>query len=190
MKTVSSAVEIDASPERVWAILTDLPGHSSWDPFITSISGSLVPGQKINVMIHPPGSRPTSFKPTVTSVVENCELAWLGRLVMPGLFDGAHRFTLEPAQPGTKVQASESFSGLLVPFFRSLLQHTQQGFEQLNAALKRRAEESPAADQETRPPRAAIPGADPLLAKSAQVVRRGRWPADSWPASPTKSGEI
>ena len=45
MKTVSSTVEINASPERVWAILTDLPGHSSWDPFIPSISGSLVPGQ-------------------------------------------------------------------------------------------------------------------------------------------------
>lgn len=45
MKTVSSTVEINASPERVWAILTDLPGHASWDPFITAISGSLVPGQ-------------------------------------------------------------------------------------------------------------------------------------------------
>lgn len=106
MKTVSSTVEINASPERVWAILTDLPGHASWDPFITAISGSLVPGQKLNVTIHPPGNRPTSFKPTVKSVVEDRELAWLGRLVMPGLFDGAHRFTLEPTQSGTKFQAS------------------------------------------------------------------------------------
>lgn len=147
MKTVSSTVEINASPERVWAILTDLPGHASWDPFITAISGSLVPGQKLNVTIHPPGNRPTSFKPTVKSVVEDRELAWLGRLVMPGLFDGAHRFTLEPTQSGTKFQASESFSGLLVGFSRGLLQHTQQGFEQMTAALKRRAEESPAASQ-------------------------------------------
>jgi hypothetical protein len=147
MKTVSSTVEINANPERVWAILIDLPGHSSWDPFITAISGSLVPGRKLNVTIHPPGSRPTSFKPTVTSVVEERELAWLGRLVMPGLFDGAHRFSLEPTQTGTKLLASESFSGLLVSFSRSLLQHTQQGFEQLNAALKRRAEESPDASQ-------------------------------------------
>jgi uncharacterized protein YndB with AHSA1/START domain len=46
MRTVSSTVEINASPERVWAVLTDLPGHASWDPFITSISGSLVPGAK------------------------------------------------------------------------------------------------------------------------------------------------
>ena len=41
MKTVSSTVEINASPERVWAIFTDLPGHASWDPFITAISGPL-----------------------------------------------------------------------------------------------------------------------------------------------------
>ena len=146
MKTVSSTVEINASPERVWAILTDLPRHASWDPFITAISGSLMPGQKLNVTIHPPGSRPTSFKPTVTSVVENRELAWLGRLVMPGLFDGAHRFTLERTQSGTKVLASESFSGLLVGLSPGLLRHTQQGFEELNAALKRRAEEGTAID--------------------------------------------
>ena len=88
-----------------------------------------------------------SFKPTVTSVAKDRELAWLGRFVMPGLFDGAHRFTLEPTQSGTKLQASESFSGLLVGFSRGLLQHTQLGFEQLNTALKRRAEESPAASQ-------------------------------------------
>ena len=147
MKTVGSTVEINASPERVWAILTDLPGHASWDPFITAISGSLVPGQKLNVTIKPPGGRQMSFKPTVTSVVENRELAWLGRLVMPGLFDGAHRFTLEPTQSGTKLQASESFSGLIVAFSGGLLQNTQQGFEQLNAALKRRAEEVPSAGQ-------------------------------------------
>ena len=66
---------------------------------------------------------------------------------MPGLFDGAHRFTLEPTQSGTKVQQSESFSGLLVGFSRGLIEHTQQGFEQLNAALKRRVEEGPAPGQ-------------------------------------------
>ena len=41
MKTVSSIVEINASPKRVWAIFIDLPGHASWDPFITAISGPL-----------------------------------------------------------------------------------------------------------------------------------------------------
>jgi hypothetical protein len=147
MKTVSSTVEINASPERVWGILTDLPGHASWDPFITSMSGSLVAGQELHVTIKPPGSRQMSFKPTVTSVAENREMAWLGRLIMPGLFDGAHRFTLEPTQSGTKLQASESFSGLLVGLSRGTIQHTQEGFEQLNAALKQRAEESPAVGQ-------------------------------------------
>jgi uncharacterized protein YndB with AHSA1/START domain len=29
MKTVSSTVEINTSPERVWAILTNLAGHAS-----------------------------------------------------------------------------------------------------------------------------------------------------------------
>jgi hypothetical protein len=147
MKTESSTVEINASPEQVWEVLTDLPGHASWDPFITSISGALVPGQKLSVRIEPPGGKPMSFRPTVTSVVENREMAWLGRLVLPGLFDGAHRFTLEATPSGTKLQQSESFSGLLVGLSRDLLGHTQQGFDRLNAALKQRVEQGPTTSQ-------------------------------------------
>jgi hypothetical protein len=79
--------------------------------------------------------------------LEPSDLRITSVMVVAALFDGTHRFTLEPTQSGTKLQASESFSGLLVGFSRGLLQRTQQGFEELNAALKRRAEESPGVGQ-------------------------------------------
>ena len=63
---------------------------------------------------------------------------WLGRLGLPRVFDGRHRFDLR-AMPdgGTRVVHSEEFNGVLVRFMRkSLDTQTKQGFEVMNTALK------------------------------------------------------
>ena len=39
MKEVHSEVEIEASGERVWQILTDFASFPLWNPFIRRISG-------------------------------------------------------------------------------------------------------------------------------------------------------
>jgi hypothetical protein len=141
VKTVSAEIDINATPERVWQVLTDLNGHADWDPFITHAAGDISVGEKISVTIEPPGGRAMTFKPTITQVDDNRELAWLGHFVMPGIFDGAHRFTLEPHGDGTRVCQSEAFSGVLVWFSRGLLANTERGFSALNHALKQRAEQ-------------------------------------------------
>jgi hypothetical protein len=92
--------------------------------------------------MEPPGGRAATFKPTVTIADPPTTFAWLGRLGIPGLFDGRHRFDLEPGpNGGTLLRHRESFSGILVPFLRSSLDGaTREGFEQMNQALKARAE--------------------------------------------------
>ncbi|XRQ16225.1 SRPBCC domain-containing protein, partial [Actinomadura welshii] len=68
-------------------------------------------------------------------------LAWLGRLFIPGIFDGAHSFELEALTPGsTRFIQSERFSGVLVPLLRGLLRSTEAGFAAMNTALAARAE--------------------------------------------------
>ena len=68
--------------------------------------------------------------------------AWLGRFGISGLFDGAHRFELEPLGAGrTRFVQSEHFRGLLVPLFRrSLRTHTLAGFDAMNRALADRVQ--------------------------------------------------
>lgn len=85
------------------------------------------------------------FRPTVRVVREARELAWLGRLLVPGLFDGEHRFALEPTATGSRFVHEERFTGVLVPFFRDLRQRYLPAFEQMNDALKRRVEAGSAA---------------------------------------------
>ena len=104
------------------------------------IDGELTVGAKFKVRIQPPGSKPQTFTPTVTAVDSSRRLAWLGRLIVPGILDGAHSLAIEPTSDTTcRFTQSEQFKGILVPLFRSLLRNTEAGFAAMNAALATRA---------------------------------------------------
>ena len=141
MKRIETQIAIAAPPERVWAILTDFPAHASWNPFITSISGEPRQGGRLAIRVEPPGGRGMNFRPRLLAVEPGRELRWLGRLFVPGLFDGEHYFLLEPAAGGTRLTHGEKFSGLLVAMMgRSGFDPIERGFEAMNQALKARAE--------------------------------------------------
>ena len=65
---------------------------------------------------------------------------------MRGLFDGEHSFTIEPlGENHVRFVQRESFRGLLVPLLlRMVEKDTRRGFEEMNQALKTRAEQTPA----------------------------------------------
>ena len=139
---LETEIHIDASPETVWAVLIDLDSYANWNPFITKAEGTIAVGSKLVNRIEPPGGKPMTFKPQVTEVETNRVFEWLGRLGLPGIFDGRHRFELT-AQPdgGTRLIHTEHFRGLLVrPLRKSLDTQTRAGFEAMNAALKEQAE--------------------------------------------------
>ena len=139
MATVSTEIDLDATPGKVWAALTATGDYPAWNPFIRRLEGQLTPGSKLRVRIEPPDGKPMTFTPTVTEVDPGHRLAWLGRFLLPGLFDGAHSFTLEPLSHGrTRLVQSESFTGLLVWFSRRLLKNTEAGFHEMNIALQQR----------------------------------------------------
>ncbi len=136
-------IEIDAPPATVWAILSDLAAYPDWNPFITSSEGTLAVGEQLVNRLEPPGGKPLTFKPTVTEVRPGLSLEWLGRLVLPGVFDGRHRFEVVAEGDRTRLLHSERFTGMLVPLLRkSLDTRTLAGFEAMNTALKSRAEAS------------------------------------------------
>ena len=138
-----TSIEIDAPPNVVWEILTEFERFDLWNPFIRSIDGKAAAGQKLEIKVKPPGGKLMTFRPVVLVADPGLELRWLGRVLFSGIFDGEHRFQIEPlSDRRVRFVHSERFSGLLVPFFwRSLDTQTRQGFEEMNDALKLRAEQ-------------------------------------------------
>ena len=137
-----SEIETNAPAERVWEVLTNFASYPRWNPFICRASGVPRTGEHLEVRIEPPGSRGMTFRPKVLNAEANHELRLLGGLFARGLFDGAHSFTIEPlGEARVRFVQREVFRGLLVPLFSGGLDRdTRRGFEEMNRALKERAE--------------------------------------------------
>jgi hypothetical protein len=142
MFEIRTSVDIDASAEQVWAVISDFAAYPQWNPFVRRIHGWPERGQKLHVEIAPPGGKVMCFRPRVLEAVRPERLSWLGRVVLPGLFDGEHHFFIEQrAEGGIRFHHGERFRGLLVPFLKKSLQNeTHAGFEAMNQALKQRVE--------------------------------------------------
>ena len=143
MRLIETATDIRAPAARIWSILTDFSAYPVWNPFITAAEGELHPGAQLKITIAPLGHRPMTFRPVVLVVTPDYELRWLGRLLMPGLFDGEHAFGLEQQAETCRFLHAERFSGVLLPLLsEGLIEAIRRGFESMNAALKLRAETS------------------------------------------------
>lgn len=142
MKQIITEIEIAASAERVWQILTAFSSFPQWNPFIRSAQGEIRQGAQLQIYIQPPGARAMSFQPVVVSAVPGRELRWLGRFLLPKLMDGEHCFNIAPlTENRVRFTQSEKFTGLLVPLFAGSLNSTRRGFEEMNRALKQLAEQ-------------------------------------------------
>jgi hypothetical protein len=139
-----SRIEIHASPERIWEILTNFAEYPDWNPFIRSIRGDVVEKTRLAVYLKPSGAVGMTIKPVLLKVNPLCELRWKGKLLFPGLFDGEHVFEIMPREDGTCLFIQhEYFSGILLPLLENMLKRdTARGFAEMNEALKARAEKT------------------------------------------------
>lgn len=141
-KEIKTEILINASPQKIWKILTDFEKYPTWNPFIKSIEGNVKVGEKITARIEPPEANGMTFKPEVLVFEENKKFSWSGHLFFTGLFDGEHIFELIDNKNGTTTFIQrEKFKGILVPLFKKQLDnHTTQGFNEMNQKLKYLAE--------------------------------------------------
>jgi hypothetical protein len=141
-KIIETEIEINATPERVWKVLTAFDTFPIWNPFVKEIQGKPIEGEKLRIFIQPSGAKGMKFTPTVLKAEPGRELRWLGRLLIRGLFDGEHYFLIEPIEENkVRFVHGENFSGILVGMFAKRLDaDTLRGFKEMNAAVKKRAE--------------------------------------------------
>jgi hypothetical protein len=141
-KEVRTEIEIKASDEQVWRILTDFKNFPKWNPFIPKISGQLKKDARLKVRIQPPGDKGMSFRPLIVDVDPKRELRWIGRFAVPGLLSGEHIFMIEPLEgDNVRFVHREIFTGLFVLLYAGNFEtNIRLGFEKMNQALKAQAE--------------------------------------------------
>ncbi|MGI8647403.1 MAG: SRPBCC domain-containing protein [Acidimicrobiales bacterium] len=140
MRHISASIDIQASPEQVWAALVDFESYKTWNPFIQEGSGQVIAGSTLILRMHPENGKPKTFRPKVLAIEPGRLLRWVGHLVVPGIFDGTHEFVLTEQNKSTHVVQSETFTGILVPLLGKIITSTERSFEKLNNALKKHVE--------------------------------------------------
>jgi uncharacterized protein YndB with AHSA1/START domain len=126
---------IESSPERVWALISDIEGWSSWQPDFgeSHLDGALAPGSTFRWKS---GGRGVSS--TIQQVEPPSRLAWTGSAAGA---KAKHVWIVEPKGSGVVVRTEESFEGLVVVILkRSMQRLLDSSLQKRLEALKRAAE--------------------------------------------------
>jgi hypothetical protein len=143
MKELRTEIEIQATPEKVWQVLTGLDQYPEWNPFIHHAIGKARVGEKVDITFKS-GSKEMTLHCTIVKVEPNRELRWKYHVALPFLFSGEHGFIIEPVE-GNMVRFinREIFNGLLVSSqAKDIDTNSRRGFEAMDKALKARAEQN------------------------------------------------
>lgn len=129
-------VNIRATAERIWSLLTDAKDFSRWNSTVTSIEGQIREGERLRVRV--PGSD-RIFTPAVSDVVPNERMTWTGGFAP--VFAGVRTFNLRSCNDGsTDFAMQERFSGLMLPLIKGWLPDFGPIFERYANDLKRESE--------------------------------------------------
>jgi hypothetical protein len=138
MKSFRASTTIKASPEAIWAILTDAAAYPAWNSTVERVEGRIAPGERIKV--HAKISPGRAFPVKVSAFEAARRMVWTGGMPF-GLFKGERTFTLAPTADGmVDFAMHEAFGGLLAPLIERSLPDLQPAFEAFAQCLKQRAE--------------------------------------------------
>jgi len=144
---LTTFVDIAATDERVWQVLTDLPAYPQWNPFVTRAEGTLAPGARLSLSLLPVNAlvRP-KMQVTVVELAPRQRMGLRGRmdpLGLPGLLEVELTITIAPHDGGVRLWQDSHITGLLVPLVTGALNRRRlAAFHAMNAALKQRSEET------------------------------------------------
>src|SRR6478609_7167181 len=113
MKEYKASTTINASPEKIWAILLDGSKYPEWDPVADKIEGRIALGETVKAYTKLSPGR--AFPAKVTVFEPGRKMVWSGGMPL-GLFKGVRTFTLTPKGNGAvDFTLNESFSGPMLP---------------------------------------------------------------------------
>ncbi len=137
-KSFQVSKSIQASPQQVWAILTDAAAYPGWNPAVTRIEGRIAPSESIKVFVPVNPGRTFPVKVSVFDAPQR--MVWTGGMPL-GLFTGERVFTLNDRGDGTTdFHMQEGYRGPLAGMMTRQIPDLSGSFEQFGEALKKKAE--------------------------------------------------
>ena len=134
-------IVINASPEQVWQVLTDLERYSEWNLLLYCASGKFELGETA-LMDAKTSTKDMNFVCKVTKVEQFKEFTWKFHVIHPILFRGVHAFQIKPIEHASvKCIDTETFWGLLLPTqAKNLTTNGLTAMIEMGSALKHRVE--------------------------------------------------
>jgi len=136
--TYAVRISIHASPETIWARLTNASGFAGWNSTVTRIEGEIARGERLEITV--PVAPKRVFTPRVTELDAAAHrMVWSDGFAP--MFKGERVFSLRPNPDGTTEFAmSETFRGVMLPMIKGSLPDFRPVFDQYAADLKRACE--------------------------------------------------
>jgi uncharacterized protein YndB with AHSA1/START domain len=110
MRAYEASSFINASPDRVWPILTDAAAWPSWDSGVTKVDGRVALGETVSVAVEANPGR--VFPVKVVQLSAPASMIFLGGMPL-GLFRGRRTYTLAAEAAGTRFTMREEYTGPL-----------------------------------------------------------------------------
>ncbi len=127
------AIDIAATPETIWNLLTDAENFASWNSTIVELSGDIAPGGRVELKSILDPTR--TFKLKVKEFEPHKHLSW-------GDAMGTRTFTLTPTPDGkTEFRMAEKIGGPIFPLFAKMIPSFDDSFNQFAFDLKAASEE-------------------------------------------------
>jgi hypothetical protein len=129
---------INASPEKVWAVLTDAASYPDWNKAVVSLQGRIALGEKVKLVSVVDPKRTFTLK--VAELDQPRKMVWSSGMPF-GLFKGVRTYELRPnGTDGTEFSMAEVFSGPLAPMITKAIPDMTESFQQWADGLKQAAE--------------------------------------------------
>ena len=137
MNAYSTSIDIEASAETVWGILTDASRWTEWNTTVDKITGNIHLGER--VIVHAKIAKGRGFPVKVAELEAPRRMVWLGGMPL-GLFTGKRTFEITPnGSGGVSFTMSETFTGLLAPLIVRSMPDLQPAFDEFARCVKQKA---------------------------------------------------
>jgi hypothetical protein len=138
---IEHRVGVQAPPEAVWAVISDIEGWAAWNPIYPKAEGALRIGAALTLELVLGDNKPRTIRPVVLDWIPNEQIHWrltaLGGLVKTTRYLEIEKLT----ESGCIFANGEVFDGPLGPAaVRSLRGAIRTGFRAMGEALKARVE--------------------------------------------------